>query len=167
MNAKIMDPSNKKDFIEILKMHHGFTESDEGNLVDVTKELIDKVDLFVKATPEQREKDFGEAGKVISNDCVLVTKNHHLIYTTIIPPGTLGRHGDKRVIFTDKLYMGGYDKDGKPNKCDAMFEYLITQVSLTDATCADIFVDYTDAIVNYQCVLTTDKWHMLIPKISQ
>lgn len=164
-DTKIMDPSNQREFLEILKMHHGLTETDEGTLVDVTKELFDKRELFVKATPEQRSKDFGDAGKIISNDSVIVTKNHHLIYTTIILPGSLGSHENKMMVFTGKYFVGGFDKDNNPNKCDTLFEYLITQVSMTDNKSADIIIDYENAIAIYRCILSTDRWHVLVPKL--
>ena len=165
MNTKVMDPSNQRDLLDILKMHFGLTETDEGTLVDVTKELFNKQAEFMKATPAQREKDFGEAGKVISHDCVIVTKGNHLVYTNILPPGTLGSHDNKMIVFSGKYFLGGYDKDNNPNKCDSLFEYLITQVSLTDSKSADLIIDYTNAVVMYRCVLSTDKWHVLIPKI--
>ena len=162
MECDVLDPSDPIQFAKIIRLFTGLTEDDEGNLVDVTAEILPKSAEFVAASAKERSTNFGSAGAIIASSTTIVLKNQHLVYTDLVPSEfvfeTLDHHP---YIVKKQLYIGGYTDD-EPNKPDTCFEFMMMKASLASLFWTDLLINVADkygtAFLMFKCIPTTDKW---------
>ena len=170
----LLDPSNKDNLIKILRHFTGLTETYEGKLVDVTAELMGRVDEFAAASQKDRSTLFGPAGELVSGSTTILLKNQHLVYTTLVPPVII-THRDKTEYISDvSINIGGFDSKGEPNMVDNDFEYMMTKISMNMSSIksssvpsdvnywTDLIIDHGSILGSYVCVPSSDKWISIV-----
>ncbi|MBR1988755.1 MAG: hypothetical protein IKA36_06950 [Clostridia bacterium] len=162
-NCEILDPSDPKRFMTIIKHFTGLTESDEGKLIDVGLELLPKAEEFCKASQKEKMTNFGAAGEIVAGSTTILLKNQHLVLTDLIPESSMGRMSDNSLCIAAKtLIIGGYTND-EPNEIDSNFEYMMLKASLGSEHWVDIVVNYNQVLMSMKAVQSIDKWTVITP----
>lgn len=162
-DCEVLDPSDPKGFMTIVRHFTGLTESDEGQLVDVGMELLPKETEFRKATQKEKVTNFGAAGVIVAGSTTILLKNQHLVLTDLIPDSTMGRTRDNELCVAAKtLVIGGYTND-EPNTIDSNFEYMMLKSSLGEDYWVDVVINYNQIMMSMKCVPSTDKWIVCSP----
>lgn len=163
VDCEVLDPSTVQGFRTIIRHFTGLTESDEGKLIDIGKELLPKEAEFCKATQKEKATAFGEAGEIVAGSTTILLKNQHLVLTDLIPESTMGRTGANELCVAAKtLVIGGYTND-EPNLIDSNFEYMILKSSLGSDYWVDVIVNYGHIMLSMKCVPSTDRWIIVSP----
>lgn len=164
MNCRILDPNNISEIGKILRTYAGLMATADGELVDVVDDLNDKREEFCKASMEDKRNLFGAAGAVVADTTVLIIPDQQLILTTFAPERSLGNRAGAPVALMETNFIGGVDKNGVANSSTSTFEYMMTDMSLTDGKFAKVVVNFTESLSGcYNCVRTTDHWYRLTP----
>ena len=165
MDCEVLDPSSD-DIRTILRHFTGLNETEEGQVVDVTMELLPKMSEYAKASTKEKMTNFGAAGKMVANTTTIVLKNQHLVYTDLIPDSIVMKTQDNRICVVDKpIYVGGYTED-EPNKADTNFEYMLLKASLASNFWTDLIINVAHeggaSLHSYKCVPTADRWVAIV-----
>ena len=162
-DCEVLDPSDQKGFMTIIRHFTGLTESDEGNLIDVGMELLPKEAEFRKASQKEKVTNFGAAGQLVAGSTTILLKNQHLVLTDLIPESTMGRTRENELCVAAKtLVIGGYTND-EPNAIDSNFEYMMLKSSLGDDYWVDVIINYHQIMMSMKCVPSADRWIICAP----